>query len=71
MDDGSDEGSGEGAGGKPEKLTPCEEDLLAEVLAAHPTLTRDEALAELRAAGMQWPTFIAAACAAASRRHRE
>jgi hypothetical protein len=35
-----------------EKLTPRDAELLAEVLAAHPTLTADEALAELRAAGM-------------------
>ena len=35
-----------------ENLTPWEAEILADVLAAHPTLTRDEALAELRAAGM-------------------
>jgi hypothetical protein len=36
----------------PDKLTPREAELLAEVLALHPTLTRDEALAALREAGM-------------------
>jgi len=36
----------------PDKLSPREEQLLAEVLAAKPTLSRDEALRQLRAAGM-------------------
>jgi hypothetical protein len=36
----------------PHNLTPREAELLAEVLAAHPSLTPEEALAELRAAGM-------------------
>jgi hypothetical protein len=36
----------------PEKLTLREAELLAEVPAAYPTLSRDEALRQLRAAGM-------------------
>ena len=34
------------------ELTPQEAELLAQVLAERPTLTRDEALRQLRAAGM-------------------
>ena len=49
MDDGATKAA---AAAEKENLTPREAELLAEVLAAHPTLTADEALRQLRAGGM-------------------